>query len=87
MTVSMDKNGCRKKISITHALLLTFIPLLALSIVFILFIIRDASQKSLYSVAKETMSRNLDWTERYVGSMVAPAQEIGSYISHHIYIV
>lgn len=81
----MDKNGCRKKISITHALLLTFIPLLALSIVFILFIIRDASQKSLYSVAKETMSRNLDWTERYVGSMVAPAQEIGSYISHHIY--
>ena len=82
----MDKDIFPKKISITHALLLTFLPLLAISIVFILFIIQTSSQRSLYNVAKDTMSRNLDWTERYVQSMVVPAQEIGSYLSRQIYL-
>lgn len=74
----------KRRVSITHALIMTITPLLVVSIALILLIVQSSTQKSLYEVASDTMSRNADWTERYLKTMVTPAQEIGSYVTRQV---
>lgn len=74
----MKKTG---NITIKNAIMLTFVPLLAVALVLILYINKNASEQGLYAIAKQTMAKNLDWTERYVASLAVPAQEIGGYIA------
>ncbi|MDY0190599.1 MAG: cache domain-containing protein [Desulfuromonas sp.] len=69
------------KITIKNAIMLTFVPLLALALVLILYVNKSTSEQGLYSIAKQTMAKNINWTERYVASLAVPAQEIGGYIA------
>lgn len=61
--------------------MLTFVPLMALALTLILYVNKTTSEQGLYSIAKQTMAKNLDWTEKYVASLAVPAQEIGGYIA------
>lgn len=61
--------------------MLTFVPLMALALSLILYVHKTTSEQGLYSIAKQTMAKNLDWTEKYVASLAVPSQEIGGYIA------
>ena len=73
-----------KKISIRAAIIFTFVPLLCLSVLLILLVVKKTSEDGVYHIAKTTMAKNMDWTERYVQSIILPAQETGGYLSTEI---